>query len=65
MKLLCNLFYPYNNFNIINNVNVVIIICCKSVSKHANADDHNLKCKIIIAIFILNALKVFVMSIMV
>ena len=42
-----NLFYPYNNINIINSVNVVIIICCKSVSKHVNADDHNLECKIL------------------
>ena len=46
MKLLFSLFYPNNNLNIINSVNIVII-CCKSVAKHANVDDHNLEYKIL------------------
>ena len=47
MKLPFNLFYPYNNLNIINSVDVVIVICCESVSKHVYVDDHNLECKIL------------------
>ena len=46
-KLPFNLFYPYNNLNIINGVDVMIAICCKSVSKYMYADELNLVCKIL------------------